>query len=142
MKPEIKIQDLLPPTPIWGSAGDLSVEYAIAYALRKAGVKTLSFGSFGPPDRKQVLFNSITAKPYVQCGSEPVLGAVLHHFGLRYGGGASAENPSYMQASFLYKATKPHYVKGRYIKSTSEGELLSRVFAIFHWLKDEKSRPQ
>lgn len=137
MKLENKISDLLP-NSFCSFYPDTSVEYAVAYVLHKAGVKKLSFGSFGPRNNKKIGFTSITAKPYVPYNGSPLLLEVLRHFGFAPSGGASSESPSYMQASFLYKATAPSYVKGRHIVSLSEGEFLSRVYATFYWLKEGK----
>lgn len=115
-------------------------EYAIAYILKQEGVKKLEFSSFGTKGDEKPNFNSITAYPCIMTDTRStLLISLLSHFGFRASGGATpSDKNSWMQASFLYKGVKFKYVNGFQISGDNEKEILTRVYAIFNWMKENK----
>jgi hypothetical protein len=91
------IIDYLPPRNYSDNYPDRSVEYAVAYALNKAGIKTLHFGSCGPPGKKKAQFNSFTIKCSKKIGDDIFLYALLRLFKIPFSGGA---NSTHQQASW------------------------------------------
>lgn len=123
------ITDYLPPRNYMDNYPDTSVEYAFAYALNKIGVKSLRFGSYGPPGRKKAQFNSLEIKSSKKIGDRKFLYALLDLFDISFSGGA---NSTHQQA--FWKKNHPPY------KHFTINYRLARFYSIsFHFKTDDCS---
>ena len=118
---------------------DTSVEYAFAYALNKVGVKSLCFGSYGPPGRKKAQFNGFTVKCSKKIGDRHFLYALLDLFNIPFSGGA---NSTHQYASWgekypLYKHFSINYTPFHF-KTGNCNDFALMVNGYLTWLNQKE----